>query len=310
MDQESLTTGKVEFGFHHFASEKVYKELNIDALAPVLFKVCMENAGAVYALDYACGTGMGMKIAHDYLLCTNRNEGSIIGLDPNHQSITDAQELFLNSPSGLNIDYIEGKSDKLEASEQYQDFFDIAFFLNAIHEFPDEETQFKALMAIAKSLKEGGRLVLNSTFIKEAYPKGSEFLWGKWKAYAQRKVNGTRVKTGSSFQLHSINYYADLIGKAGLRVESLDINQYDMPPSALSAIAEYLPFGYGVFSDFVPDPHEFYANPQNAYYYNIIKYKALVAAAQQLEIEHYKGKNADTPFTIPRNWATIVAIKD
>lgn len=282
---------RTEFSFETFSREPPYREVTRKFVRRTL----LPQSGLIVG-EVACGTGLGTEAIQEIL---NRHNSTIIGVDNNPVSLGFAQKKVPGNER-TKVQFIQADGRFLPLSENK---FDVFYFLNAIHEIPGQENQQKILDGIARCLKPGGKLFINSAFTKEFITTRTELLKiGRWKQRAMEKLGKGRDKNAQGFEIRSTEDYCEMMIKAGLTVKKEDIRvtEVELPSDSIRAISRYDNFIDGFFVDMEKTNEIPHAQ----------KSKALIDALDEMEQE-LREKTADpnTIFTMTRNWIEIEAQK-
>lgn len=241
-------------------------------------------------VDVATGTGLVPRLAIEEAAKQNK-KGIIFGIDPNTTSLNIAKEEVTGS-NGIRVKFIEGYGQDLRrllAGEILEEGVDCVSILGALHEIPNDEDKEAVVNGMADVLKPGGIFIFNSTFTRIGVSPAPS-LWGKWILETAKILGEKRDKNADKLQMHPVEFYRQLIEKAGLKIapEDEETKAIPFPMSAWIALAKYSGFAQGAFQSITG--REKYSDQE--------KSSALIEAAENVG---YKE--------LSRNWTEMTARK-
>jgi ubiquinone/menaquinone biosynthesis C-methylase UbiE len=268
--------------FEPFAAEVAYINLN-ERLMERLIRRLTGTAG-VNVLDLAAGPGLMTSLLYD-----KAHEAGVI-------LKSTLLDLDLPALQQARIDVHANRADIVYASADHLPFvgdnYDAAIFANSIH-LLSNESKVRALDEVARVLRPGGVLAVNSTFYDGAYPEESKPFYSRWIRRAIVEINQRlpeRNKSGAAQAMEFLpaQEYLDLIANAGFKVVETRARRVLLSQAAVRAISSYKEFAKGALHAADDDADE--------------ASRALQATVQQT-FHDLKMKY------LPRNWLEIIAVK-
>ncbi|MCH7951937.1 methyltransferase domain-containing protein [Patescibacteria group bacterium] len=284
LDPQDPQSTSEELHFGHFAEIPEYIEVNRELIQ----RLFQHLPNPFVLVDVATGTGLVPQLLikeaerHGY-------SGTIIGIDPNPDSLAIARERTPES-NAVTTEFILGhgqETDRLVAGKIPEQGADAVTIHDAIHEVEGEQEKRKVFAAMARILKPGGVLTYNSAFTTIAM-RGSELDWGKLKARALRSLRKRRDRAIEALKVHAPGEYGEMIRNQGLEIVHEKETEVSLTRKALMAISLYPEFISGFFRDMVDENS---VSLQR-------KYQALIDSITNIK------KDA-----LPRIWHEIIAQK-
>ncbi len=232
------------FNFDIFSQQKEYQEVNLKFVERTLPIEEISFDTEFVMLDVACGTGLITSILLDKV---NGRRCKIVGIDPNFASIEIAKSK-VRAFGETKVEFYECIAQDIPNFIPSESV-DVAYFCNAIHEIPTDLGKQESLNAIAKVLKPGGKLFMNSTFTRESYTPDTVKFWGMLKLIAFQSLGKKRSKDATQFEILSIDDYKRKLINAGFNVVEVNSVRVELSESAMLAICKYDAFIQGVFID-------------------------------------------------------------
>ncbi len=276
-------------------------------------------------LDFAGGTGvMARKIQalHPDIPAT------IIVLDPNIASIEAGTEKTTNN-GVRKVVFINGYAEDL-AGHIEEESLDGIVIANAIHELPEDQ-RVQILRTLNRFLKPGKKAIANSTFMEESM-RGLERRWGIWKATIKAELEAVReVKTAqktnetAAFVTYPVSHYISQLEESGFEIEGepLEVDVHVELP-LLEAISTYGAFIKGMCGDLtvlesrvdkiisdIAERNRRALLLEGEGRLIRAESEASIRAARKMAGEYKSGHPEPDapPFSIPRRWIEITAIK-
>jgi SAM-dependent methyltransferase len=225
-------------GLDPVAKVKSYVKLNEDLVERILRLKDLHPLRLV--LDLACGTGLISKLflkqAEAMELDTN-----VVCLDMDMESLQTAKSELNNERTGM----IAAVAQALPLKTG----FDLVFFCNSIHML-DHEAKEKAVQDIHRVLRDGGHLVISTSYYEGCYPEETKKFYMNWVknaiAIMNRKLpNREKGERVAAMDWLTPEQYADLLERNGFQVSYLDNHAAVLPQNFFRAISEYRDFAIG-----------------------------------------------------------------
>lgn len=250
-------------------------------------------------LEVGCGTGNMTKMLIDRFA---GEPGYVLGIDMNEANL-DIAKADVISVRQTVVDFRAGRAEDVLPSLG-ENFADVAYFCNAIHEIPGRENKLKILKDLFGALKPGGKAHISSAFTAEMFLTRLElFMFGDWRKRAFKILGKDRDRTKQSFEVLSTEDYCRLMEEAGFTVDrdtGVKKQTVTLTADSLRAIAKYSAYIEGQFMD-MQDTEKFTLEQKS---------QALIQAVDDMEKE-YRDKVGDpnAEFSIKRVWAEITGTK-
>lgn len=267
--------------FEAFAKEPAYIHVNERLIARML--KALGNVKSIELLDVAAATGLMTTIA-DRMTREAGIELKSTLLDLDLPALHEAKR----EVTAENAEYVYASADSLPL----RGTFDAIIFANSIH-LLDAESKERALAEGRRVLREGGVLVVNTTFYDGAYPEESKPFYSRWIRRSISEINKRMPNREKGEKVQAMEFlpadqYRDMITKAGFRIVETRERRVLLSQAAVRAISSYRDFAKGAL-------HATDADAEEAS-------KVLQATVRQT-FNELKMKY------LPRMWLEIVAIK-
>lgn len=268
--------------FEPFAAEVAYINVN-ERLIDRLIKN-LKGRSNIKLLDIAAGTGLLTSIAYDKAHAVGAQVVESVLLDLDLPALKQARQ----DVHADRADFMFASADHLPVKE----VFDAVIFGNSIH-LLSNESKVKALSEVARVLKPGGVLAVNSTFYDGAYPEDSKPFYSRWIRRAIVEINQRlpqRAKSGAAQAMEWLpaDGYRDLITAAGFKVVEMRERRVLLSQSAVRAISSYQEFAKGALHATDEDAEE---------------------ASRALQVTVRQTFHDLKMKYLPRTWLEIIAVK-
>ena len=267
-----------EFSYKPFASQGFYQVVNRQLVDMVDFHPGQR------VVDLACGTGAVTRLIIEKL--KGARDSFVIGIDMSAQAIREAMAQ-LGSVKEVALEFIHSRAEQL--SVIVKERVDGVVFCNGIHMVPDKT---ELMGEVATTLRPGGTFAFNTTFFNGAVPEESEQFYRRWMSKSIRSLKKnhdmmpSHERVAARIQL-TVEEYEGLLAQSGFSIARKDLCPAPMDLEGFLAISQYEAFIEGAMPGV---PLE-------------LGSESLQAGARQA-FDELQLKD------VPRNWLTVIAIKN
>lgn len=267
--------------FEAFAKEPAYIHVNERLIARML--KYLGNVKAVSVLDVAAATGLMTSIADRMSRAAGVDFKSTL-LDLDLPALHQAKK----EVTAQNAEYVYASAADLPI----RGTFDAIIFANSIH-LLDAESKQRALAENRRVLRDGGVLVVNTTFYDGAYPEESKPFYSRWIRRSIGEINKRMPNREKGEKVQAMEFlpaddYRNMITQAGFKIVETRERRVLLSQAAVRAISSYRDFAKGAL----------HATDEDA-----------EAAAAVLQATVRQTFNDLKMKYLPRNWLEIVAVK-
>ncbi len=229
---------EVVSGLDPVAKVKSYVKLNEDLVERMLrFK---EIHPLQLVLDLACGTGLITRI----LL----KETEAMGLETKVVDLDMDMEALQTARGDLD----PTRTDMVAAQAQdlpLRGDFDLVFFCNSIHMLGHNAKE-KAVRDIHRILRDGGHLVISTSYYEGCYPEETRRFYMHWVKNALAIMNHKLPNREKGERVAAMDWltpeqYAELLERNGFQISYLENHPAALPQNFFRAISEYRDFALG-----------------------------------------------------------------
>ena len=277
----SAVSAENEQIFEAFAKEPAYIHVNERLISRMIKH--LGNVKSINVLDVAAATGLMTTITDRMTRAAGIDFKSTL-LDLDLPALHEAKK----EVTADNAEYVFASASELPI----RGTFDAIIFANSIH-LLDAESKVKALAENRRVLRDGGVLVVNTTFYDGAYPEESKPFYSRWIRRSISEINKRLPKREKGEKVQAMEFlpadeYRSMITQAGFKIVETRERRVLLSQAAVRAISSYRDFAIGALHATEEDADE--------------ASKVLQATVRQT-FNDLKMKY------LPRNWLEIVAIK-
>ena len=267
--------------FEAFAKEPAYIHVNERLIARML--KYLGSVKTINVLDVAAATGLMTSIADRMSRAAGIDFKSTL-LDLDLPALHQARK----EVTADNAQYVYASADQLPL----RGAFDAIIFANSIH-LLDAESKQKALAENLRVLRNGGVLVVNTTFYDGAYPEESKPFYSRWIRRSIVEINQRLPRREKGEKVQAMEFlpagdYRDMITQAGFKIVETRERRVLLSQAAVRAISSYRDFAKGALHATDGDAEE---------------------ASRVLQATVRQTFNDLKMKYLPRMWLEIVAVK-